>query len=202
MEKEPMNSINNIVIQTALRPMTVFIQQANDSNVSIVADFSEFFAALQHVEITPETQIYIDRGPGSYAGIRSGIAYVYGLLHGGLIKQDQIHSFTTFQLVSALSGKEATFIKSWPRIPNGTLDGSKGYFNDVDVQSFIDITELKQSADIAIYSEENLKELPPYTYLTSEILNTPDTYLKLINFLQTLQTNTLEPLYINPVHIN
>lgn len=197
-----MNSPSNIIIQTALRPMTVFIQQNEVEKIVTITDFPEFFSTMQNLEITGKTQIYINRGPGSYSGIRTGIAYVYGLLHGGLIKMEQIHSFTSFQLISALSKKEAIFIKSWPRIPNGTLAGSKGYFNDHDVQNFIDITELKKSSDIAIYSEEVLGETTPYMYLTSEILNNNETYLTLINFLHTSQTNTLDPLYINPVHTN
>src|SRR3990167_11559011 len=105
MENAIMLSTNKyVIIQTALRPMKVVIIEGTSFQLHEIPDFQGFFDVMATINIDDNTKLLINRGPGSYSGIRTGIAYVYGLLHGGLIKKEQVFSFTSFDLIRAATG--------------------------------------------------------------------------------------------------
>lgn len=199
-----MNLANYVIIQTALKPMTVVSIHDTDYSKHEVANFAEFFAVMNNsVSITKDTIILVNRGPGSYSGIRTGIAYVLGLLHGRLITDSQIHSFTSFDLVRATSShKEAIYLKAWPRIASGKLEESKGYFQEspLSVPVYRSWDEIKDQEKLFIVSDEEIQtthEKRTYT----DLLEDPVGYRSLAAEFEKYN-NDLDPLYINPVHIS
>ena len=199
-ENEPMSSVKNIIIQTALRPMTIAWNEGEIFHIEEVTDFSDFFEKMNALVISKDTHIYVNRGPGSYSGLRTGISYVYGLLHGGLIDKKNIHSFTSFQLIRvATNTSSPIFIKAWPRLANGLLEGSKGYFEEGEQQLYKTYEGLTGIKNLVCVTEEQLDAAPDG--LTNEkLVTSEDTYIALTKDTS-LFTNSLEPLYINPVHI-
>ncbi len=193
-----MNSLSNIVIQTALKPITIYY----DGNVKVANDVAEFFNIMDFLDISDETKVTIIRGPGSYTGIRTGIAYVYGLLHAKLIKKEQIVGVTTFDLISAISERNAPiYLKAWPRLANGKIEGSKGYFYDGSQIQHLEYEMIKDKYEnLTIYSDEQLHDYSQQNTVTAKILQQPEIYEKLLE--KNSHDFSLEPLYINPVRIN
>lgn len=196
-----MNSHNYIVIQTVLRPMKVVSILNNEFASVEVADFASFFAAMEKLTITAETRILVNRGPGSYAGIRTGVAYAYGLIHGKLVDASQVKSYTSFDYVRAVTSHQGPiYLKAWPRLASGTLEGSKGYLEVLGrAPAYVEWEGIKGTTELLTIGEEPLKtELEYKNY--QEILNDAVGFRELTNMFDSL-TETLEPLYINPVHI-
>ena len=200
-----MHSTNYVIIQLALRPMKVLCFAGTTFSATTVLDFGEFFSTMAKLTITPETTVIVNRGPGSYSGIRTGISYMCGLLHGGMITSSQIRSCTSFDLVrTATNHKGAIYLKAWPRLASGKLEGSKGYWSAASQnnQEFLYKTwaEISNMPDLLSIGEESIKT--KYEYRTfADILEDPVTFRELVDSESVLSTS-LEPLYINPVHIS
>lgn len=200
-----MNSIEYIIVQLALRPMKVVSFAGTTFASTLVHDFEEFFSEMAKIPITPNTTIIVNRGPGSYSGIRTGISYLYGLLHGGIINSSQIRSCTSFDVVrAATSHNGAIYLKAWPRMASGMLEKSKGYWSsathDKQEHAYKVWEEISKIPDLLSIGEEPIKTKHEYrTY--AEILDDPVTFRELVT-AQTALSASLEPLYINPVHIS
>jgi len=201
-----MHSTNNyIIIQLALRPMKVVYLAGTTFAATTVSDFGEFFATMAKLSITPETAIIVNRGPGSYSGIRTGISYAFGLLHGGLVTSAQIHSCTSFDLVRAATNhKGPIYLKAWPRLASKKLAESKGYWSPAtqNGKEFFYRTweAISKTPDLLSIGEEPIKTQHEYrTY--ADIIEDPVTFRGLVDSTSVLSTS-LEPLYINPVHIS
>jgi len=200
-----MNSANYVIIQLALRPMKVVYFAGTPFTATTVQDFGEFFSAMAKLTLTPETTIIVNRGPGSYSGIKTGISYVFGLLHGGSVTSAQIHSCTSFDLVRAATNHKAPiYLKAWPRLASKKLEESKGYWSPATQtkQEFLYKTweEISKTPDLLSIGEEPIKTTHEYR-IYAEILEDPVTFRGLIDSTTALSTS-LEPLYINPVHIS
>jgi len=203
-----MNSVKILVIQTALMPQTLYYETEQEKGrVEVCENFDEVFALLKDLNITKETEIYVNRGPGSYTGIRTGISYVLGLLHGGLIQKSKIHSYTSFDLIRAAENESdltiPIYMKAWPRVPNGKLSGTKGYFQDGDQIMHLEYESIQDREDVLFYTrEEEITEdnfSSDSGHQTSTALKEKNTYSTLIK-IKELSTD-LTPLYINPVNI-
>jgi len=172
-------------------------------NETQVDDFASFFETIKAASITEETSVLVNRGPGSYSGIRTGISYIYGLLHGNRVSHDHIRSFTSFDLIRAQTGHRGPiFIKAWPRLANGTLDGSKGYLEDPSQKDrirYVAFEEIAGADNLLSVGEETMSSTFPYRTLI-DLLRDPIGYRELAA-QQTTLSQDLEPLYINPVHI-
>lgn len=199
-----MNAQNNhlLIIQTALRPMSVVSLQGTTYDATPVADFTELFASLNEQNITSETTVFVNRGPGSYSGIRTGIAYVFGLMHAKLLPELQICSYTSFDLIRAATNHDGPiFLKAWPRVPTNQLTTSKGYFSASHTEEQISYKEWEQISDLPALlavGEEEITTTISYRRLP-ELLSDPVSFRQLIE--RASHSNSLEPLYINPVHI-
>jgi tRNA A37 threonylcarbamoyladenosine modification protein TsaB len=189
-----------IIIQTALKPMTVAYQIEGEWIVTPVLDFAAFFEVMSNFDFEATENLIVNRGPGSYAGMRTGIAYVYGLLHGKVISSDKVSSFTSFDIIRAISGKREIYLKGWPRITSNTFTGSKGYYiNTKDEISYVSYEDLEKSFQSALFSDEHIEVDNAVTFNASILLK-QDTYAKLFA-VTTARETTLAPLYVNPVHI-
>lgn len=197
-----MNSHNIVVLQLALRPMMVVAIQGTEFEATEVADFSEFFEAVKKLALTNETKLLVNRGPGSYSGIRTTIAYAFGLIHGSRVNAQNLHSFTSFELISAATNHTGPiYLKSWPRVATGNLAASKGYFSETpeDTGRYAAFEEVSSSQSILSVGEEEIATKLEYRQLR-ELLSDPIGYRELAQNIEELSTD-LEPLYINPVHI-
>jgi tRNA A37 threonylcarbamoyladenosine modification protein TsaB len=136
----------------------------------------------------------VNKGPGSYSGIRSGIAYAQGLLHAGLIDKAHIYSYTTFAFIcAAMEIKPPIYFKAWPRIPTTTFEETKGYFQDESGQvSYKEYAEIKDSKNLTLFSEQQNLEVILLDATCSKLAD---------NVAKSKQNSDLTPLYINPVHI-
>jgi tRNA A37 threonylcarbamoyladenosine modification protein TsaB len=194
-----MSSAKTLIIQTALHPHTVTL--LIDGIVSETAQFTTFgevFAKLSLISIDSDTTVLVNRGPGSYAGIRTGIGYAYGLLHGGIITAEQIFAYSSFDLVQAASGLNEIFLKGLPRIASHTFTESKGYYQNTKGEiSYLAFADLPASFSGAKYSEEVIEQ---ENCFNAALLNDEKTYRSL-HKLQQNWIHDLTPLYVNPVHI-
>lgn len=197
-----MNSARNIVIQSVLKPATVYVEYEKETVLKTYTTYEDLFHILEPIVIDSDTKIFVNRGPGSYTGIRTALTYVLGLMHGGLISGKQVVPYTSFDLLSAVSGKnEPLFLKSWPRLANGLLTGSKGYFKKGSEVAFVEYDVISTLPGLVIYTEEtDITEALPSdtTHIASTTIATEELLEKLI--ASTIETQPIDPLYINPVN--
>jgi tRNA A37 threonylcarbamoyladenosine modification protein TsaB len=192
--------MHSIILQTVIKPHFVFEIMDGESELNPVDSFAGAFDILKEKSFTSETRLFVNRGPGSYAGIRAGLAYTLGLLHGKLLQKDQVFYYTSFDLIfSEFSDTSQRFLKAWPRT-GGTKETIKGYYFDgLDYES-IAYKELSSlETDIPVFTEydEELDIPNQVIYIPSLIT---DIYLE--DFAMTVALNTDgKPLYINPVNI-
>ncbi|MCC7304293.1 hypothetical protein IT418_02680 [bacterium] len=200
MEIVNMSSHKFVILQTALRPLNLVSVESTEYTQTDVTDYSELFAAIEKIPFTSETILLINRGPGSYTGIRTSIAYAYGLLHGGLLTANHVFSYTSFDYVrAATTHKGPIYLKSWPRIKTGKVDESRGYFEKEGEISYKTWEDVHVEKNLLVVSEENLTtqhECRTYEDLLHDAIG----FRELANDHLTL-SKSLEPLYINPVHI-
>lgn len=191
--------MHNIILQTVIKPHFVFEIMDGESELQTVDSFTEAFDILKEKSFTSETRLFVNRGPGSYAGIRAGLAYTLGLLHGKLLQKDQVFYYTSFDLFLSETTTSEKFLKAWPRI-GGTSENIKGYYFDgIDYES-IAYKELSTlNTDVPVFTEyEEELDIPNQTIYIPSLIT--DIYLE--DFTMTVALNTERaPLYINPVNI-
>lgn len=189
--------MHSIVINTVVLPHFVFEVRDTQKTLQTASTFNEVLTLVNDMEISSDSKLFINRGPGSYSGIRTGMAYGLGITQGKLIQKENLAYYTTFDL---LATDQNVFLKAWPRI-GGTLETIKGYYFDRKAQdiSYRELSSLTESSIILLEATEELnlpKEL--HTIYTQDII----TKENLTQFLEkTTFTAAMEPLYINPVNI-
>jgi len=197
-----MSSLNTVIIQLAMRPLMVVTVSGTDFSATEVADFGEFFEVMKKLAITNDTIVLINRGPGSYSGIRTAVSFAYGLVHGGRLPQACVHSFTSFDLVRAATKHIGPiYLKAWPRLPSGKLAESKGYFASEhnDTGRYVSFSDVENEKGLLSVGEEEIVSSQEYRAL-EQLLKDPVGYRELSQKTIELPV-TLDPLYINPVHI-
>lgn len=192
-----------MLLQTAIEPHFVFL----NSKLHLTDDL---LVTLKNLKFptSDEKTIYVNIGPGSYSGIRQGIAFVLGLSH--IKKELKIIPYTSFDFVFASFDPQYTyFIYAWPRDPKrfSVETGVKGYCLKENQYSYCNQTELKKVKKLAIYvpNEKIAEFIRSQTKADEVAVIKPDkiSSLEHINlFIRNFNTpRPLEPLYINPVNI-
>ncbi len=188
--------MNKLVIQNVFHPFFIF-----DEAIGLLKtyeSFQELGTMLTDVEITDKTEIIVNRGPGSYSGIRTSLAYVLGLEHGHLIAQRNISTFTTFDFTMFI---QPLYFIAWPRNTVNSIQDTKGYTLD-DISKpirYISGVEALEIPKIKMLAERSFilnSEIP--VQLFEDFVN--PSHIK--NFLNNSSlSKDRSPLYINPVFI-
>jgi tRNA A37 threonylcarbamoyladenosine modification protein TsaB len=189
--------MHKVIIQTAVKPHFAY-----DSETDAIIEFDtheEFYKVMEQVPLTSDTKIYVNRGPGSYSGIRVGLAYVQGLIHGGLISPQNVLYFTSFTMAHQV--ETDLFLKAWPR-HGGTFDIAKGYFYSAETKEihYTQLKDISPETTVMIEQNDDFDETNGMTTIrTEDTVN--DESLSQLLIQRELFTEDGEPLYINPVNI-
>lgn len=191
--------MHKIFLQIAVQPFIIAIQLDSELQILKFDNQQDFRTILDKISLTKDTHFVVNRGPGSYAGIRMGLAYILGLIDGGLIPAENVNYVTTFDIVQKQN--KPIFLKSWPKL-DVDFSQTKGYLFDGDVSNivYIEASKLPANTVVLLESDNTPQGIPE----TMEILHLSKLLDKtyLFETLQKLPTSTDDtPLYINPVHI-
>jgi len=187
--------MNRIIIQNVFFPFFVFSEEL--SLLRVYERFQDLTLILNDIEIEEKTKILVNRGPGSYSGIRTALSYVLGLEHGKAVSPENIFSFTSFDFVLS---EFPVYYASWPRNEAVSFEETRGYLQKTPSEQIIYVngTEAKKLPSVTIVSEKDIIS-DQIDYILFEKLVTPEHIQKFLKVTEFSKDRT--PLYINPVHI-
>lgn len=180
----------------------MFVSKIDTAGTSIVkaTSFDELYAILATCRIEHDTKIFVNRGPGSYSGIRVGLAYTLGLIHSGVIKEENVFGYTSFDISKYfVSNNTGIFLKAWPRAITN-LGSIKGYIWKDNAVEYVNFADL--SGTYTVLSEDSIEgmEGTKHTLVLHNGLAVPEVTTYFMQNIHTL-THDTSPLYGNPVNI-
>ena len=193
-----------IFIQNALNPNFIF------SNGEFIKESIK--EALEKISIDKNTVIFINKGPGSYTGIRLGIAFGMAISQ---LNAGKVVTYTSFDFINFIAKKskknsKCIFIQSWPRLERVALDAIefadiKGYTKCGNNLKVMQLNKLPAESIVYIPSTDfiskNVEKLSKYHLVIPQQLLVEKNILDFANQFNPSKESALEPLYINPVAI-
>jgi len=137
-------------------------------------------------------EIYINVGPGSFTGIRAGLALITGLTVATKIK---VIPFTTFDMFeyNKLTAKEILAVNGFSNfVYIKYIKGKKSYMQCLEIEKLM---EIAKNATVYSYSDKIIKKLSDHSIKTKNVSISPKNVLiKQAN--GTLDNIKAEPIYL------